>query len=81
MRQKYPTAYVTQLAKPTTEEAAEIAKLKANIDTLMQEQLAAFIMNGITDEGWEEFMAKLNNAGIERYIEIYQGVFDKYMGN
>ena len=36
-------------------------------------------MHGVNDEGWESFQTELANAGVERYIEIYQRVFDDYM--
>ena len=36
-------------------------------------------VDGVTDESWESFQTELANAGADRYIEIYQRVFDDYM--
>ena len=76
----YTMQYVLNIATPTGDEVQEVAKLKAQIDSLMKESIADFIRNGITDETWDAFQEELLGAGIERYVEIYQGVFDNYMG-
>lgn len=77
--EKYSTQYVSALANPTPDEAQEIALLFTTIDTVMREKLADFVMHGVTDEKWDAFQNELVNAGIDRYIEIYQRVFDDYM--
>jgi len=76
--EKYSTQYVSGLANPTAEESQEIALLFTNINTVVREKLADFVMHGVTDEKWDAFQTELVNAGIERYIEIYQRVFDEY---
>ena len=38
-------------------------------------------MQGVTDVSWESFQTELANAGADRYIEIYQRVFDYYMAH
>ena len=77
--EKYSTQYVSGLATPTADEAQEISLLFTTINTVIREKLADFVMHGVTDEGWESFQTELANAGADRYIEIYQRVFDDYM--
>ena len=77
--EKYPQGYVSGLANLNAEESQEIALLFASIDTLMKESIADFVSHGVTDDGWNAFQQRLIDAGIERYVEIYQGVFDRYM--
>ena len=77
--EKYSTQYVSGLATPTAEEAQEISLLFTTINTVIREKLADFVMHGVTDESWESFQTELANAGADRYIEIYQRVFDDYM--
>ena len=78
-KEKYPQGYVSGMANPTAEQAQELDLLFADINNLMKESLADFFMHGVTDESWDDFQSKLESAGIARYCEIYQSVFDGYM--
>ena len=34
---------------------------------------------GVTDDSWNEFLAKAQAIGSERYIELYQNAYDAYL--
>jgi hypothetical protein len=37
-------------------------------------------MNGVTDAAWTAFLDKAKNVGVERYVEIYQQLYDTWAG-
>ena len=37
------------------------------------------IMHGVTDDAWTSLVTELTNAGVERYLELYQGPVDDYL--
>ena len=45
----------------------------------MDESFADFVRNGVTDDSWNEFQAKAQAIGAERYIELYQNAYDAYL--
>ena len=38
-------------------------------------------MHGVTNAAWDDLIAELTNAGVERYLELYQGVVDEYLAS
>ena len=38
-------------------------------------------MHGVTDAEWDDLIAELTNAEVERYPELYQGVVDEYLAS
>jgi putative aldouronate transport system substrate-binding protein len=61
------------------EEAAELAILRTDIHTYAQEQASTWIVNGGVEQGYSAFVQQLNNIGLPRMLEIYQGAYDRYM--
>jgi putative aldouronate transport system substrate-binding protein len=65
---------------PTTEEAAEFARLMTSIDTYVKEMTVKFIMGAepINDAKWNEFVQTQKRMGIDRITEIMQAQLERY---
>jgi len=69
---------LSRIIKPTNEEAAELQRLYADIETLMKESIANFVIRGVTDDTWADFLSKAESVNVTRYLEIYQKYYDDY---
>lgn len=69
-----------KVLKPSNDDAAELNRLFADIESLMKETISTFILNGVTDATWDDFLAKADAVGVDRYLEIYQGYYDAAYG-
>lgn len=56
-----------------TEEASVIQN---DLNSVMTTHAARWITSGGVEEEWDSYMKELNNAGLERYLEIYQQAYD-----
>ena len=71
--------FLTILSKLTSEQATEASKIQIELDKYMKEAIVDFIRNGVTDASWQTFLDTAKNVGADRYVEIYQEAYDKYM--
>jgi putative aldouronate transport system substrate-binding protein len=73
----YPTASV----KFTKEENTKMADLKTDIITYIDNKQAAWITGESSiDDEWDEYLKELEKMGIEEMRQLYQDVYDRYMG-
>ena len=49
------------------------------IDKCARESLANFIVKGVTDESWNEYLNTLKNIRLDDYVALYQSVYDRYV--
>lgn len=70
---------LTRVLKPSPEDATELQRLHADLETLMKENIANFIIRGVTDDSWDKFLADADNIGISKYTGIYQTYYDAYL--
>ncbi|HML47278.1 MAG TPA: hypothetical protein PKE04_11075, partial [Clostridia bacterium] len=62
------------------DENQEISTLKATINPYIGESIAKFItQDGALDKDWDAFIQELNALGLERYLSIIQGAYDRWM--
>ena len=71
----YPVVYMR------SEENDEIVDLAPEIHQYGMEMGAKWITQGGIDEDWDGYIRQLNNMGLPRLIEIYQNVYDRYLGS
>lgn len=66
----------------TVDENAERATIMSNVNTYIQEMRLKFITGAaeLTDESWNAYLAKLDEYGLDRAIEITQAAYDRYLG-
>lgn len=63
---------------PTPEESEEIASIMNEITTYRDEMQVKYIIGVETLESFDTYVENINNMGIERAIEIYQGALERY---
>ena len=71
----YPSA-----AKMDSDEASELALLKADIYNYISNRYATWVTEGGIDEEWDSYLAQLEAMDIERVREIYQEAYDRFYG-
>jgi len=66
---------------PTLEEAARIAEIEFDIDTILDEMLVGFIRGDIPlDEGtWADFTGQVRDVGAEELVSIMQAVYGRFL--
>jgi putative aldouronate transport system substrate-binding protein len=61
-----------------TANVSEMAVLRTNINTYVEEAIAKFIVGQMNiDTQWDQFQKELKNLGIDRYLQIIQETYNK----
>lgn len=47
---------------------------------IRSEYAARWVTEGGVDEQWDEYIGRLNDAGLSRYLEIYQTAYQRLKG-
>lgn len=76
-----PTEMIYPMAFFTEEETSEMAVLQTDISNYVEQQYATWIVDGGVEEGWDAYLQKLNDMKIDRFLEIYQAAYDRYMAS
>ena len=71
--------YLTKLVKLSSENAVEASRILTELKKYEREAMTNFVMNGITEESYAEFIENCKGIGYERYLEIYQEGYDAYL--
>ena len=61
------------------ETAEELSFLETDIGNYVESQYAKWVVDGGIDEQWDDYIATLNKMGLERYVEILQREYGKYI--
>ena len=62
------------------DEANEVVDIETQLVDYVNEMIARFVTGDVDiDAGWDVYLRELDNIGLERYIEIYQGAYDRVM--
>lgn len=62
----------------TTDESDAVAEIEANLKTYVQESIAAFVTGTKDlDADWAKYLAEFDKIGLEEYLEVAQGVYDR----
>jgi len=69
---------LTRLVKPNPDEASELERLYTDIESLMKTTISNFILNGVTDDTWDQFVDEATNVGVPRYLELYQQLYNEW---
>ena len=73
--QKYSDDYL-DLAPLTSEQIQSNSLKETDISNAVKENMAAFVMNGVTDDSWDAFVKVFDNMGVADYVQIYQDAID-----
>ena len=71
----YPNVFMSQ------EDAEAVARYETDIKQYAEQKKADWILNGGVDEEWDSYLQKLNELGLEKYIEIKQKYLDEYLSD
>jgi putative aldouronate transport system substrate-binding protein len=63
----------------TPEESAESAKIVNDLNTYNSEMFMKFIMGVEPIENYDKYVAQLKKLGVDKYIQIQQAAYDRYM--
>jgi len=74
--QKYSNDYLTT-APLTAEEHANSSLIETDIKNAVDENMATFISEGVTDDNWNAFVKMFENMKVSEYVEMYQKAIDK----
>ena len=72
------TKYVFPNVFMTTEDTKEISNLQADISKCIASAKSDWIMNGFTDDDWNQFQTDLEAYGLSKYLAIFQKYTDEY---
>lgn len=61
-----------------TDKVARLKVLKTDIDGYVLKSVPQFIINGVTDQSWNDYSAQLKKMGIDEWHKIYQEGYDKF---
>ena len=64
---------------PMLEESSELAILETDISTYVLENVVEYVQGSKPMSQFDEFVSTLKTMGIDRYIEIYQDAYDRYL--
>ncbi len=65
----------------TDEDNTEVSNILADLGTYVNTTKAQWIKDGFTDADWDAYVAKLDDYGLQKLIEIYQRNYDTYLAN
>lgn len=56
----------------------ERAEIGAEILSCFDEFCATSVVNGITEASWKEYLKRMDDLGVEEYVELWQKYYDTY---
>lgn len=79
-RHKDYLALPNPVLSPTADEADETTQLFADISKYIGSSIPQFIVGDMSiEKDWDTFLKTLESLGIERYIEIIKGEYDRWL--
>lgn len=72
---KYPPVMMSN------EELDQISQPMTDINTLIKQKFASWIVNGTVDAEWDAYTAQLASMGLPDIIGVYQTAYDRYKAN
>ena len=71
--------HIIPLLSPQTDESEELASLQTDISTFVEESVLTFVQGTEPMEKFDAFKQKLKSINVDRYIEIYQNSYNRYL--
>ena len=73
---KFPRAFMT------ADEAEEISIINTDLVEYAKLKLAEAIVGDVDiDAEWSSYLRELDKIGLQRWLEIYQGIHDRFAGS
>lgn len=74
--QKYSNDYL-DMAPLTSEQLQSSALTETDINNAVVENIANFVVNGVTDDSWNSFVSMFDGMGVADYVKMYQEAIDR----
>jgi putative aldouronate transport system substrate-binding protein len=71
----YPNVFMS------ADDTEKLTGIQTDLISYVNSSKSDFIMNGVTDEGWNEYLDKVNAYGLDEYLSIYQKYLDAFYAN
>lgn len=68
----YPNVFMNQ------EDTKKLSDIQTDIEKLINANKSDWIMNGFTDDDWNQYLSELDGYGLEEYLQIFQKYLDDY---
>lgn len=65
----------------TEDQMNELSVLESDIKEYVDKMQAKFIVDGFTDEDWEDYIAQLERIGLDQFIQIQQEAYDAFINS
>ncbi len=62
----------------SNEELDQVSFANTDINTLVKEKFAAWIVNGTLDSEWDAYVAQLDSLGVDDVVATYQQAYDRF---
>jgi len=72
------TKYVYPNVFMNREDSERISNLQADIEKTVKVKKSDWIMNGFTEDDWEEYLEDMDAYGLQEYLEIFQKYLDAF---
>jgi len=67
---------------PTEEEGTELGEISTDMTTYMNESITKFITGAMDiDKDWDTYVQTMKDMGSDRYVEIKQAQYDRYLAD
>ena len=70
--------YVYPKVLMSTDDTEDLVYIQPDLITYINSSKASFIMNGVTDASWDEYLSQVESYGLEDYLAIYQKYLDEF---
>lgn len=74
--QKYSNDYL-DMAPLTSEQLQSSTLTETDINNAVVENIATFVVNGVTDDSWNSFVSMFDGMGVADYVQMYQEAVDR----
>jgi putative aldouronate transport system substrate-binding protein len=71
----YPNVFMS------AEDTEKLTGIQTDLISYVNSSKSDFIMNGVTDAAWTEYLDKVNAYGLDEYLSIYQKYLDAFYAN
>ncbi|MBR0101767.1 MAG: extracellular solute-binding protein [Treponema sp.] len=71
----YPNVFMTR------EDTEEVSNIQADVSKAINTAKSDWVMNGFTDQDWENFKKKLDSYKLDKLLSIFQKYLDSYYAN
>lgn len=63
------------------EEQTRLNQIQPQLKSIINRYTMEFILDGNADANWESYLAELDNAGLQEFMEIWQTAYDRFLSN